>query len=235
MKTPAADSPVLTQILTCQQRRENVMKKFWHMGLTFLVALSLLAGCSSIPVLKSSTGKTPLTKSSRGKTQEGLYSQVPAAMRAPVREAEFDLKEAQAKVELSKEKVKLAELQKERALLERKFADYGMEFSEINARKAELEVEIRKVEAIDNSNLGDKEHNIKEIANLKTKKLGMESDGIQVKAEFDTTELKIKRLTKEIETQQMTVQKMGDKQAQKSTETKAQQRKKTSARKKKTR
>ena len=95
------------------------MKRFWHMGLAFLVAFSLLAGCSSIPVLKRSTGRTPLTKSSRGKTKEGLYSQVPAANRAPVREAEFDLKEAQAKVELSKEKVKLAELQKERALLER--------------------------------------------------------------------------------------------------------------------
>jgi hypothetical protein len=205
------------------------------MGLTFLVALSLLAGCSSIPVLKRATGKTPLTKSSRGKTKEGLYSQVPAANRAPVREAEFDLKEAQAKVELSKEKVKLAELQKERALLERKYVDYGMEFSEINARKVELEVEIRKVEAIDNSNLGDKEHNIKEIANLKTKKLGMESDGIQVKAEFDTTELRIKRLTKEIEAQQTTVAKMGNKKAQKSTTTKAKKSKKSSSRKRKRR
>jgi ribosomal protein S6E (S10) len=235
MKTPAADSPVSTQILTCQQRRENVMKRFWHMGLAFLVALSLLAGCSSIPVLKRSTGKTRLTKSSRGKTKEGLYSQVPAANRAPVREAEFDLKEAQAKMELSKEKVKLAELQKERALLERKYVDYGMEFSEINAREAELEVEIRKLEAIDNSNLGDKEHNIKEIANLKTKKLGMESDGIQVKAEFDTTELKIKKLTKEIEAQKTTVAKMENKKAQKSTTTKAKKSKKSSSRKRKRR
>ena len=211
------------------------MKRCWHMGLAFLVALSLLAGCSSIPVLKSSTGKTRLTKSSRGETKEGLYSQVPAANRAPVREAEFDLKEAQAKVELAREKVKLAELQKEQALLERKYADYGMELSEINERKAEVEIEIRKLEAIDNSNLGDKEHNIKQIAKLKTKKLSVESDGIQVKAEFDTTELRIKKLTKEIEAQIMTVQKMENKKAQKSTKTKAQKSKKSSARKKKTR
>ena len=208
------------------------MKRFWHMGLTFLMALSLLAGCASIPVLKSSTTKTPGTKSSRGKTKEGLYSQVPAAMRAPVREAEFDLKEAKAKAEIAREKVKLSELQKERALLERKCADYGMEFAEINEREAELAVEIRKVEAIDNANLGDKEHNIKEIANLKTKRLGMESDGIQVKAELDTTELKIKNLTKEIEAQKMRVQKMEGKKPQKSTATKAQKSKKSSTRKK---
>ena len=119
------------------------MKRSLHVGLTFLVALSVLVGCSSIPVLKSSTSKSPTGTGSPGKSKEGLYSQVPAAMRAPVREAEFDLKEAQAKVELAKEKVKLAELQKERALLERKWADYGMEFAEISGRKAELEVEIR--------------------------------------------------------------------------------------------
>jgi chromosome segregation ATPase len=211
------------------------MKRLWYMGLAFLMALSLLVGCSTIPVLKSSTKKDPGGKSSRGKTSEGLYSQVPAANRAPVREAEFDLKQAQAKVELAKEKVKLAELQKERALLERKYEDYGMELAEINERKAELEIEIRKVEAIDNSNLGDKEDNIKGIAKLKTKKLSVESDGIQVKAEFDTTELKIKKLIKEIEAQIMTVQKMENKKAQKSTKTKAQKNKKPRARKRKRR
>ena len=211
------------------------MKRVCFIGLTFLMALSLLAGCASMPVFKGSKTKTSASKSSRGKTKEGLYSQVPAAMRAPVREAEFDLKEAQAKMELAKEKVKLAELQKEQALLERKYTDYGMEFSEINARKAELEVEIRKVEAIDNSNLGDKEHNIKEIANLKTKKLGMESDGIQVKADFDTTELRIKKLTKEIEVQKTTVAKMENKKAQKSTTTKAKKSKKSSSRKRRRR
>ena len=178
------------------------MKTLSYVGLTFLVALSLLAGCITIP-----TKKTSATKSSPRGTREGLYSKVPAAMRAPVREAEFDLKEAKAKVELAREKMKLAELQKERALLERKSADYRMEFSEVNERKAELEVEIRKFEAIDKSNLGDKEDNIRQIAKLKTKKLGIESDGIRVKAEFDTTELKIKKLTKQIEAQKTKVQK----------------------------
>ena len=211
------------------------MKKLLYMGFMFLMTLSLLAGCASIPVLKGSGKKTSASKGALGTKKEGLYSQVPAAMRAPVREAEFDLKEAKANLDLCKEKVKLAELQKEWALLERKNADYGMEFSEISERKAELEVEIKKLEAIDNANLGDKAQNIKEIANLKTKKLAMESDGIQVKAEFDTTELRIKKLAKDIEAQKMTVQKMEGGKPQKSTETKTQKSTKSSTRKKKTR
>jgi len=206
------------------------MKRFWYMGLTFLMTLSLLAGCATIPGIKSSGTKTSGTKSSLRKTTEGLYSQVPAANRAPVREAEFDLEQAKAKVELAGERVKLAELQKKRALLERKCADHGMELAEILERKAALAVEIRKLEAIDNSNLGDKERNIRQIANVKTKKLGMESDGIQVKAEFDTTELKIKKLTKEIEAQKIKAQKEEKIKAQK----KAKKSKKTKARKRKT-
>ncbi|MFB0506215.1 MAG: hypothetical protein ACETWT_05760 [Thermodesulfobacteriota bacterium] len=208
------------------------MKRFSHMGLTLLMALFFLVGCSTIPKLKGATTRIPLTKSSMGKTKEGLYSQVPAAMRAPVREAEFDLKQAKSKAEIAGEKVKLAELQKERALLERKHADYGMELAQINEKKAELEVEIKKAEAIDNSNLGDKEDNIKQIASLKTKRLSMESDGIQVKAEFDTTELRIKKLTKEIKSQEMRVQKMEGTKVQKSTKTEPQKRKTSSARKK---
>jgi len=211
------------------------MKRLWYMGFMFLMTLSLVAGCASIPGLKSSGNKTSASKSPLGTKKEGLYSQVPAAMRAPVKEAEFDLKEAKAKAEIAREKVKLAELQKEQALLETKWADYGMKFAEINEKAVELAVEIRKMEAIDNANLGDKERNIKEIANLKTKRLGMESDGIQVKAEFDTTELKIKKLTKEIEAQKTRVQNMEGKKPQERAETKVEKTTKSSTRKKRSR
>ncbi|UCG66228.1 MAG: hypothetical protein JSW12_04120 [Deltaproteobacteria bacterium] len=176
------------------------MKTLCYAGLTFLLAVSLLAGCITLPTKGASA-----TKSSLKGTEEGLYSKVPAAMRAPVREAEFDLEQAKSKAELAGEEVKLAELQKEKALLEEKYAGYGMQLAEINKRKAELEVEIRKFEAIDNANLGDKEDNIRQIANLKTKKLNIESDGIRVKADFDTTELKIKKLTKQIKAQETKV------------------------------
>ena len=63
----------------------------------------------------------------------------------------------------------------------------------------------------------------------------MESDAIQVKAEFDTTELKIKTLTKEIEAQKSKVAQMEGSKTQKSTETEAQKSKKSSARKRKRR
>lgn len=211
------------------------MKRLSYIGFMFLMALSLLAGCASMPVLKSSTTKDSASKSSPVIKKEGLYSQVPAALRAPVKEAEFDLKEAKAKAETSREKLKLAEFQKERALLEVKWADYGMKFAEINEKAAEVAVEIKTLEAIDNANLGDKERNIKDIANLKTKRLGMESDGIQIKAEFDTTELKIKKLIKDIEAQKMRVQNMEDKKPQESTERKAETSTKSSARKRKSR
>jgi hypothetical protein len=180
------------------------MKTLCYAGLTFLLAVSLIAGCVTLP-----TKGTSATKSSPKGTEEGLYSKVPAAMRAPVREAEFDLEQAKSKAELAREKVKLAELKKERALLEGKSADLAMKLAEIRERKAGLEVEIRKSEAIDNANLGDKADNIKQIANLKTKKLNIESDGIRVKADFDTTELKIKKLTKQIKAQETKVLKTG--------------------------
>ena len=176
------------------------MKTLCYAGLTFLLAVSLLAGCITLP-----TKGTSATKSSPKGTEEGLYSKVPAAMRAPAREAEFDLEQAKSKAELAREKVKLAELKKERALLEGKSADLAMKLAEIRERKVGLEVEIRKSEAIDNANLGDKADNIREIANLKTKKLNIESDGIRVKADFDTTELKIKKLTKQIKAQETKV------------------------------
>jgi chromosome segregation ATPase len=208
------------------------MKRLWYKGLTFVMALSLLSACATIPGIKSSGTRTSGTKSSPRRSKEELYSKVPAANRAAVREAEFDLKQAGAKAALAGEIVKLAELQKQRALLERQHADYGMELAQILQKKAELEVEIRKLEAIDNSNLGDKESNIKEIANVKTKQLSIESDGIQVKAEFDTTELRIKKLTKQIEAQKLKAHKGEKVKASKKTKTKSQ---KTTSRKRKTR
>ena len=201
------------------------MKRLWCVGLTFLMALALLAGCATI------SRKTSVAKSSPGKTKKGLYSQVPAAMRAPVREAEFDLAQAKAKVGNAREKLKLAEMQEERALLESKYADYGMKLAEILERAAELEVEIKKLEAIDNANLGDKEDNIRQIANVKTKKLRMESDAILVNAEFDTAELRIKKLTKKIEAQRNIANKEENIKAQITKPTKTQNKKKVKTQK----
>ncbi len=173
------------------------MKRIQYMGLALLISLSLLAGCATTPATKSSAKKTTATK----KSKKDLYSMVPAALRAPVREAQYDLKQANAKVKKAGEKVKLAELQKERVILEKKYADLEMKIAEKRVKKAELAVEVKKAQAIERANLGDEEDNIKRVANLRAKELTADSDIIKVKALLDTTALKIKRITKKIRAQ----------------------------------
>jgi outer membrane protein TolC len=169
------------------------MKKYIFLGL--LIPITFLAGCL----------KGPLIKSSPEKTEQGLYTKVPAAMRASVREAEYDLKKARAEVNLATEKVKLAKMRKDIAILEKNYADLEMEMAETLFREAELELATKKLEAVDNSNLGDKEENIKRIAHLKKQGLNVESEGIQTKAELDILDMKIKKLTKDIRIQKVKI------------------------------
>jgi hypothetical protein len=162
------------------------MKKYVFLGL--LIAVTLFSGCLKFPMIKSSPKKT----------EQGLYTKVPAAMQAGVREAEYDLKEAKAQVDLSSEKVKLAQMRKDMAILEKNYADFEMKMAETLVKGAELELERKKLEAVDNSNLGDKEENIKRIADLRKQGLSVESENIQIKAELDILDMKIKKLAKEI-------------------------------------
>ncbi len=164
-------------------------------GLLLLVLL--LSGCITLP----GVSKTPAAD------QGDLYTKVPAAMRAPVNEAEYDLKQAKSAAELAREKVKLAEMQKQRAQLENEQANCAMKLAEIVEKKASCSVETKKAEAIENSSLGDKESNIKQIADLKTKELGIESDRVRAKADLDTLDVKIKKLAKEIDAQEKKVKK----------------------------
>jgi outer membrane murein-binding lipoprotein Lpp len=162
-----------------------------------LLFVLLLSGCITSPIMNKTLPAD----------EGGLYAKVPAAMRAPVNEAEYDLKQAKSAVDLAKEKVKLAEMQKQRAELENERANCAMKLAEIVEKKANVAVEIKKAEAIENSNLGDKEKNIKTIANLKTNELGIEADRVRTKADLDTLEFKIKKLTKEVEAQEKKVKK----------------------------
>ena len=162
------------------------MKKTVFLGL--LIAFILLSGCLELPLMKSSPQKT----------EQGLYTKVPAAMQGSVREAEYDLKKAKAQVDLATQKVKLAQMREDMATLEKNHADFEMKMAETTVKKAELELERKKLEAVDNSNLGDKEENIKRIAGLKKQELNVESEGIQLKAELDILDMKIKKLAKEI-------------------------------------
>ncbi|MCK4986728.1 MAG: hypothetical protein KAS40_14460 [Desulfobacterales bacterium] len=172
------------------------MKRLAFTILTLLFALSFMGGCSSMP--KIQIPDIPLISK---EPDDELYRKVPASMRADVKEAQYDLKRAKSNAAQAEKKLKLAELKKEREVLRNKYARYNRDFAEVLIKKANIGVEIKKIEAINNSNLGDKADNIKMIANMKTKRLGIESDEIEIKADMDTTQLRIKELTKQIGSQ----------------------------------
>lgn len=179
------------------------MKRQFTIAIAVLIAITFLIGCVTTPTTTSSS-----KSGSGGKvTAPGSYSQVPASLRGPVKEAEFDLRQAKNDAKLADEKVKLSELQKEWALLNNKNAGYVKKLSEVRERKAEIVVEVKMAQAIDNAGLGDKEANIKKIANLRTKELDVTTDEIKIKADIDTTELKLKRLDKQIRAQERAVAK----------------------------
>lgn len=181
------------------------MKKRMTTTLAVIIAMAFFVGCVSTSGLKGSSSSS--SKAGGKVSAPASYSQVPASLRGPVKEAEFDLKQARENQKLAEEKVKLADLQKEWALLNDKNAGYVKKLAEVQERKAGIVVEVRMAEAIDNAGLGDKEENIKKIANLRTKELDVTSDEIKVQADIDTTELKLKKLDKRIRSQKAAVAK----------------------------
>ena len=126
-------------------------------------------------------------------------------MRAPVKEASFDLTQSRSNLKLAEKQVVLADLIKEHAILKEKHANYNQKLAETMVEKAEIAIERKRLEAIDNANLGDKSDNIKKIASLRTKELSIESDAVQIKAAMDSLELEIKGLEKKITLQSQVV------------------------------
>jgi len=169
-------------------------KRYFLLTVSLTVAFTWIVGCSSIPGFKS-------TSSAAKPANKGLYSSVPASMRAPVKEATFDLKRSESKLKLATEQVKLAELESERAGLQKKQADLNHTLAQTMVEKAKVAIERKKLEAIDNANLGDKASNIKKIADYKTKELGIESDAVRIKASIATLDLDVKKLNKKINLQ----------------------------------
>lgn len=173
-----------------------MMKRLLHLNLALLLALFLAIGCQStlakIPGTKAKSGAAKQT------TDVSLYNKVPASMKADVKEAQFDLKQAKANVNRSKKKVEIADLKKERSVLQKRYADFALQVSGAVQRGAEVNVELKQWEAIDAAGLGDKETNIKTIANLKSKQLKAEDSKIQSIASRETTGVRIKKLSKRI-------------------------------------
>jgi hypothetical protein len=166
--------------------REEIMKIFGHISLIFLLALSLLTGCEATRSLTSSMSGSP---------DENLLAQVPAEEREEVKKAEFDL-------QVAGEKMTLAEMKTELASLQKKYADYDEDAVKEYRKKAEVGVELAKLEAIDKAGLGEKQANIEDIAALKAKELKIEANRIKIEAKRDTTGEKINDLMKQIEEQE---------------------------------
>jgi chromosome segregation ATPase len=90
----------------------------------------------------------------------------------------------------------------ELASLQKKYADYQEDMAGKDKDAAEVKLDLAKLEAVDKANLGEKEDNINEIADLKAKILKIEADKIKLEAKRDTTEQKINGLAKQIEEQE---------------------------------
>ncbi len=174
------------------------MKRLLVLNLVLLLALFLAIGCTTLDKISGTKSKSGTAK----RSDKSLYNKVPASMKADVKEAEFDLKEAKANVNRAKKKLEIAELKKERSGLQKKYADFELQVTGAAQRGAEVNVELKQWEAIDAAGLGDKESNIKTIANLKSKQLKAEVSKIQSKASLETTGLRINKLSKKINSMQ---------------------------------
>jgi hypothetical protein len=166
-----------------------------------MLTLLLFVGC------ETTKGLTSRMKSLTSTVDDELFSQVPAEERQEVLKAEFDLRVAEEKAKLADLKMKLAQLQRKHAGDEENMADKCR-------AKASVAVDLAKLEAIDRSGLGEKNDNLKAIADLKSKKLELEADTIKLEARRAATERQINDLTKQIEDRAEEIEgmKMGDEQ-----------------------
>lgn len=166
------------------------MRLFFHTVLTILLALSLFVGCETTKNIKGSITST--VDSITSDVDQDLFAQVPEDQLEGVQKAEFDLL-------VLKEKVKFAELKNEFAKKQKKYASYEMDLVKKNKREASLKLDVEKIEAIDRSDLGKKQDNLKAIADLKAKILDIESDKAKIEGKLFTTQIDIENLRKQIE------------------------------------
>ena len=171
------------------------MKKFWHVNLVLLIAFLFSIGCETTRNIQKSI------TSIKSSASRELITQVPADMKDDVYKAEFDMK-------VSGEKLKLAKLKNKLAVNQENYSDSEVDLAEKLYEKAEITLEIQKLEAIMKSGLGENKDNIKTLAKLKSKKLRTEADGIEIEAELETTKLIISTLLKQIEAREEMIKDM---------------------------
>lgn len=165
------------------------MRPFFYMVVTLLLSFSLFVGCETTKGMKTSIASK--VDSMTSDVDQDLYAQVPEDERVAVKGAEFALL-------VSTEKVKLAELKYDLSHKQKKYADYGLDLAKKNKKAARIELDITKLEAIDRLGLGEKQDNVKTIADLKAETLNIESDKVKIDAKLSTTQMDIENLRNQI-------------------------------------
>ncbi|MBU0769066.1 MAG: hypothetical protein KJ687_08245 [Proteobacteria bacterium] len=175
------------------------MKRFSIINLTLILIVTLAVGCKTTQNFKQSISSK--VDSITSDVDQELYGQVPEDKREGIPEAEFDL-------ELNKNKEVLAKLKKERGINELKIIGYDLDIASKARKKAEIALDIKKLEAINSVGLGKKEKNITSIADLKAKILNFDADIVKIEAKQANVEVVINDLNRQIEEQEKKVKGM---------------------------
>lgn len=165
------------------------MRHLLYTILVLLLSFSLFVGCETTKNMRA--GIASKVDSMTSDVDQDLYAQVPEDDLVAVKEAEFAML-------VSTEKVKFAELKDELASKQEKYADYGLDMAKKNKKAARAKLDIAKLEAIDRVGLGEKQDNIKNIADLKAETLDVESDKVKIEAKMSTTQIDIENLKNQI-------------------------------------
>lgn len=158
------------------------MKLKFKICFSGLLALILIAGCSTTQELKTSI--TSKVSSITETVDPALVKQVPADKKEGFAKAEFDL-------DVANQKVKLAGLKSELAASQKKYAGLEEDLANNIQKEAEIDYDLVKNEALIDSDLGKKENNLKLKAKLQSKKLEIQADRIKINAELEATKRKI--------------------------------------------
>lgn len=175
------------------------MKRFSFISLPLILVVALVVGCKTTQNLKQSISSK--IDSITSDVDQELYGQVPEDKREGIPEAEFDL-------ELNKNKETLATLKKERGINELKILGYDLDIASKHRKEAAIAIDIKKIEAINNAGLGEKEKNRKIIADLKAKVLNIDADIIKIESKQAHVKGVISDLNQQIEKQEKKVKGM---------------------------
>jgi hypothetical protein len=175
------------------------MKRFSFISLPLILIVAMAVGCKTTQSFKQSISSK--FDSMTSDVDPELYAQVPEDKRKGIPEAEFDL-------ELNKNKETLATLKKEQGINELKIVGYDLDIASKARKKSAAALDLKKMEAINSAGLGEKEKNIKTIADLKAKIFNIDADIVKIEAKQASVKTVIDDLNRQIEEQEKKVKGM---------------------------